>query len=160
MLDDGVPYAAICQHLAQNGTDISKDSIGRWKKAGYQDHLRELRLLDDSRLRYEFTFDLAREQQGIDVFQAAHKIAAAQICDAVAEIGADSLRQAIKLNPLNLLRTLNSLSRLTAGGLKCERHLSDQAERVAGLTQQQQPQEKKVLTQETLERIERELNLL
>jgi hypothetical protein len=161
MLDDGLPYAAICDHLAQQGIHLTEDSIGRWKKGGYQDYLRELRLLDESRLRYELTLDLAREEQGIDVFQAAHKLAAALICEAVAEIGADSLRQAVKLNPLNLLRMLNSLSRLTTGGLKCERHLSDQAQRDARLQQQQQqPEAKKCISQEALNQIVHDLNLI
>jgi len=156
MLDDGYPYAAICQHLRQQGIDLSDDSIARWKKGGYQDYLRELHLLDVSRLRYELTLDLARQQRGIDVFQAAHKIAAAQICEAVAEIGSDSLREAVKLNPLNLLRMLNSLSRLTAGALKCERHLFDQADHA----ERDRPPEERVLRPETLARIEKELRLL
>jgi hypothetical protein len=111
MLDDGLPYSEISKQLADNcGLTISADSISRWKQGGYQDYLRELRLLEESRRRYELILDLAREKQGIDAFQAAHKIAAAIICDTVAEIGADSLREAVKLNPLNFLRMLNSLS--------------------------------------------------
>jgi hypothetical protein len=148
MLDDGYPYAAICQHLAQNGTDISEDSLGRWKKGGYQDYRRELRLLDQSRLRYELTLDLARDLKGIDVYQAALKISAAQICDAVAEIGPDSLRRAVQENPLNLLRMLNALARLTAGGLECESLQQDLREPAGALRP------------ETLARIEKELNLL
>lgn len=159
MLDDGLPYAAIRQQLGQFGTNLSDDTIGRWKQGGYYDHLRELRLLDESRSRFELTLDLARQEQGIDAFQAAHKIAAALICDAVAEIGADSLRQAVKLNPLNLLRMLNSLSRLTTGGLKCERHLVDQAERNTGL-QPQQSKQKKGISSGSVQEMEDALHLM
>jgi len=78
MLDDGLPYPLISKRLADNsGLSISDDSISRWKQGGYQDYLRELRLLNESRQRHELTLDLSREEQGIDAFQAAHKIAAA-----------------------------------------------------------------------------------
>jgi hypothetical protein len=160
MLDDGLPYAAIREQLTQQGANLTEDCIGRWKRGGYQDHLRDLRLLDESRSRYELTLGLAREEQGIDVFQAAHKIAAALICEAVAEIGADSLREAVKLNPLNLLRMLNSLSRLTTGGLKCERHLSDQAERNTKVQQQQIPEPKKGISSGSVQEMETALNLM
>ena len=159
MLDDGLPYAAIRQRLGDLGTALSDDSIGRWKIGGYQDYLRELRLLDESRLRYEFTLDLARDEPGIDVFQAAHKTAAALICEAVAEIGADSLRQAVKLNPLNLLRMLNSLSRLTTAGLKCERHLADQALQNPNY-QQPQPKAKKGISSGSVQEMEDALHLM
>jgi hypothetical protein len=48
-------------------------------------------------------------------------------------MGADTFRKAVAANPLNCLRMLNTLSRLTAGGLKCERHLAEQVERKAVL---------------------------
>jgi len=160
MLDDGLPYTAIRQHLGELGTNLSDDTIGRWKQGAYQEHLRDLRLLDESRSRHELALELARQEHGIDAFQAAHKIAATLICDAVAEIGADSLRQAVKLNPLNLLRMLNSLSRLTAGGLKCEQHLSDQAERNASLQQQQQPKQKLGISSGSVQEMEDALKLM
>jgi hypothetical protein len=161
MLDDGLSYPAIIRQLGDAGSHLSDDSIGRWKDGGYQDYLREARLLDESRTRYELTLGLARQDQGIDVFQAAHKTAAGLICEAVAEVGADSLRQAVKLNPLNLLRMLNSLSRLTAGGLKCERHLSDQADRQAHATRQpQQRKAKKGFSRGSLKQMEDALRLM
>lgn len=159
MLDDGLTYGAISKHLRQQGIKLSDDCIGRWKKGGYNDYLRELRLLNECRIRYELSLGLARQHPGIDVFQAAHKIAAAQIGDAVAETGADSLRAAIRLNPLNLVRALNSLSRLTAQGLQCERHLSEEAQRQACLKERHRP-EPGGIRPETLARIERELKLL
>lgn len=160
MLDDGFSYPAVRDKLAELGIPVTDDCVGRWKKGGYQDHLHELRLLDQSRARFELTLDLAREEQGIDVYQAAHKIAAGLIAEAVAEIGADSLREAIKANPLNVLRMLNSLSRLTTGGLKCERHLTDQADRDLRLQQQQAPQPKKGLSKESIKEMEDALHLM
>jgi hypothetical protein len=161
MLDDGLPYPDISKRIADNsGLSISADSISRWKQGGYQDYLRELRLLEESRQRYELILDLAREKQGIEAFQAARKIAAAIICDAVAEIGADSLREAVKLNPLNFLRMLNCLSRLTTGGLKCERHLLDQADREVHVHKQNQSCPKKGISPGTIKEMENTLSLM
>lgn len=58
-LDDGFSYNVICDHLRAEGIELSQHAIGRWKKGGYQDYLRERRLLEQSRLRYELTLDLA-----------------------------------------------------------------------------------------------------
>ncbi|HWW02093.1 MAG TPA: hypothetical protein VNZ64_20500 [Candidatus Acidoferrum sp.] len=160
LLDDGFPFDEIPQQLGEQGRHLTADSIRRWKKGGYQDHLREQRLLDESRLRYQLTLDLAREDQGIQAFQAAHKLAAALICEAVAELGADSLREAIKANPLNLLRMLNSLARLTTGGLKCERHLADQAQLQLNLNSQPPPQAKRGITPESIKEMTEKLNLM
>ena len=161
MLDDGVPYTAIRQHLGEHGNDLTKDSIGRWKRgSGYREHLRDLRLLEQSRSRYELTLDLARQEQGIDVFQAAHKIAAGLICDAVADIGADSLREAVKANPLNFLRMLHSLSRLTNGGLKCERHLADQPAPNPQSQNQPPPGSKKGFSSGSLKQMQDALELM
>ena len=74
-------------------------------------------------------FDLLREQSPVGAFQATQQLATAQICEAVAEIGGDILRQALVANPLNYFRMLNSFSRLTNGGLRCERQLLENLER-------------------------------
>ncbi len=160
LLDDGFSYRAVREQLGDIGKHLTNDNIRRWKKGGYQDHLRQLRLSDESRGRFELTLDLAREEPGIDVYQAAHKIAAGLIAEAVAEIGADSLREAIKANPLNLLRMLKSLSRLTAGAIKCERHLVDQADRQSPLQQDQAPKPKKGVSKSSIQQMEDALHLM
>jgi hypothetical protein len=160
MLDDGSTSNQIRAALGQLGKDLSLDSIDAWRKGGYHDYLREQRFLAESRLRHELVFDLAREDQSIDAFQAAHKIAAGLICEIIAEFGADTLREAVQRNPLNLLRMLNSLSRLTAGGLECERHLVDQVERTAKLKQLKAPRKKAGLSRKTLKEMQEKLNLM
>ena len=161
MFDDGHSCPAIRDLLAPQRIFVTDDSLERWRRGGYQDHLHELHLLEESRQRFELTLGLAKDEQGIDVFQAAHKIAAALICEAVAEVGADSLRQAVKVNPLNLLRMLNTLSRLTAGGLKCERHLADTAERLAALSEPNlKPDDEKGLSPSSVKEMEDALHLM
>ena len=159
MMLDGVPYADIIASLGKPANHLTENCLSTWKAGGHQDFLKELRLLDEYRLRRELTLDLVHESGGIDAFQAAHKAAAALICEAIAELGAATLRQAVQANPLNLLRMLNSLSRLTAGGLKCERHLDDHAERLARIRAQKRPA-KKGLSKAVLKEMNEKLKLM
>ena len=131
MLDDGFPYLQIIQNLGESAGPLTEKCIRSWKNGGYQDYLRDQQLLDEARIRSEFLTDFVREDPSIDTFQAAHKLAAALICRAIAEFGSQTFHDAVKANPLNLLRMLNALSRITAGGLKCQRFLAEEAERLA-----------------------------
>src|SRR5213075_1619398 len=92
-----------------------------------------------------------RQDSSLDAYTASNKLAAALICDAIAEIGPESLRAAIRENPLNLIRMLNSLSRLTLGGLRCEQHLFER---------NPAPEKKGGISEEFLHFMEKELNLL
>jgi hypothetical protein len=160
MMLDSVPYREIIESLGEDGKDLTENCLSSWKAGGYKDFLQELRVLDQHRLRHELTLDLVREDQGIGSFQAAHKLSAALICEVVAEAGADTLRQAFKANPLNFLRVLNSLSRLTNGGLKCERHLADETDRKAAAEARKQPQGKRGLSPEAVAELNEKLNLM
>ena len=55
---------------------------------------------------------------------------------------------------------LNSFARLTNGGLKCERHLIDEAERQAKLSSEKLPQPKKGLSPEAKDEMIAKLNLM
>jgi hypothetical protein len=162
LLADGATGPEVAQKLAAHGVSLNVENISNWYRGPHQLWLAEQRLLEESRLRHELTLDLAREAPGTDAFQGAHKLAAALICEAVAELGAPSLREAIKNNPLNLLRMLNTLSRLTAGGVKCERLLADEADRKAKLELHRQngSARKKGMTPKTLSEVKDELNLM
>jgi hypothetical protein len=160
MMLDSIPYRQIIQDLGPRGRHLTENCLSTWKTGGHQDFLKELRLLDEYRVRHELTLDLAREDRGIDVFQAANKIAASLICQAVAEVGADTLRQAVQANPLNLLRMLNSLSRVTTGGLKCQSLLDSQADRAARRQQQKPARGKKGLSKAVVQEMNDKLNLM
>src|SRR5262245_18670245 len=140
---DGIPYAEIPARLGDIAKDINEDNLSTWKTGGHQEWLKEQQRVEDCRISQELTLDLAMERQGIDSFQAPNKIAAALICEALADLGSETFRKAIAANPLNALRMLNTLSRLTVGGLKCERHLADEAERKARLDHSRGPNKKK-----------------
>src|SRR3954468_18578267 len=44
MLQDGVPYQQIMERLGPHGDALNEQNITNWKKGGYQDWLREIRL--------------------------------------------------------------------------------------------------------------------
>ena len=95
----------------------------------------------------------------INGFQATQQIAAAQICEAVTVLGPDILRDALIANPLNYFRMLNSFARLTTGGLKCDRHLAEEAERAAAVRKAKAPR-KRGMSRQTLKEMTRKLNLM
>src|SRR5215831_2140064 len=100
---------------------------------------------------------MLREENPIGAFQATQQMATAQICEAVADMGGDVLRQALAANPLNYFRMLNSFARLTNGGLKCDRQLQDDHERRAKTLRSTQPGG---MTPECIQQMEDTLRLL
>ena len=160
MLDDGLKYREIAQQLRELGYHLEVDHIRRWKAGGYQDHLRELRVLAQCRLRQERAAKLIETANAINGFQATQQIASSQICAVIAEMGVDVLREALAANPLNYFRTLNSFSRLTNGGLKCEQHLIDEAQRLVAEAAKQLPDQKKGISDDSVKEMEDKLNLM
>ena len=156
---DGKQYEEIILNLGDHGKGLNKGHIHSWSIGGYQDWLKEQHLLEQCRLRHELTLDFARENHGIDGFQAAHNISVGLICRAVAEFGPYTLKDAFQKNPLNLIRAIMALSRLTSGGLKFHKHQTEEAERKARL--EQKPGDgKKGLSPEVLKQIIEQLNLM
>src|SRR6185503_14272713 len=98
-----------------------------------QDYLRQQRILQECRLRRENALALLRDKNPITGFQATQQLASSQICEIIAEAGEDILREALIANPMNYFRMLNSFARLTNGGLKCQRHLVEEAQITAAL---------------------------
>src|SRR5437016_475147 len=87
MLDDSVPHPEIIENLGEYGKGLHPDHIRRWKAGGYQDYLREQRLLAQCRLRHDRAFDLLRDNNPINGFQATQQIAHAQLCEHLADVG-------------------------------------------------------------------------
>ena len=54
---------------------------------------------------------------------------------------------------------LNSFARLTTGGLKCDRHLADQADRAASLEKAKSPR-KKGMSAQAVKEMNEKLNLM
>jgi len=159
MLDDGFTYAAIIESLGEHGKGLDEDHIRRWKARGYQEYLRQQRLLEQCRSRSDRSLSQLRSSNPLNGFQATQQLATAQICETVADVGTDILREALAANPLNYFRMLNSFARLTNGGIKCERHLLEDLERKAKLRKQKSPR-KNGVSKESLREMEEKLKLM
>ena len=99
-----------------------------------------------------------RLMTGIETYQVSPKIAVALASEALLDLGPETLRRALKENPLNAFRLLNSIARMLSGGLKCERHVADQLERALKQHLQKSPGGKG-LSPEVLKQLITELNL-
>jgi hypothetical protein len=102
--------------------------ITNWKKfGGYRDWLRDQQRIEECKIRHELTLDIARSAEGLASYQAAPKVAVAQICQTIIDLGPDGLKDAMQASPLNCFRLLNALARLINSGLKCEQQIQKTA---------------------------------
>src|SRR5215469_1265027 len=111
MLDDGLTYNAIIEYLGEHGAGLDEDHIRRWKARGYQEYLRQQRFLLQCRARSDRSLTSPRTKNPLNGFQETQQLATAQICETVADLGTDILREALAANPLNYFRMLNSFAR-------------------------------------------------
>jgi hypothetical protein len=159
MLSDGLPYADIIANLGEAGAGLDEGHIGTWKNGGYQDWLREQTLLEQCRRRQELTLDFARENTGVDALQASQNIVIGLLTQALAECGEEAIRDSFQKNPLNILRAVGALSRLTSGGLKLHRHQAEVAQQSAN-TQRNAADPKKGISPDVLQQMINQLNLM
>jgi hypothetical protein len=158
MLDDGLPYRDIIRRLGEHGVGLNDDMLHRWKTGGYQDYLREQRLLAQLALRSDRALALLARPGSLSSFQAAQQIATAQISEAMVALGPDVLREALAANPLNYFRMLNSFTRLINGGLRCERHAAEESGRAAA--KHNTPKTKKGMTPGSVREMKQKLKLM
>jgi hypothetical protein len=160
LLDDNLTYAQIVDELGDAGKPLDNDSIRRWKKGGYQDYLRDQRLLEQCRQRRSNLSTLLSDRSHVSGFQATQQIAVGQMLEILTESGDDFLREALQANPMNYFRMLNAFSRLTNGGLKCERLALEQQDRQAEAQAAKQPPKKKGLSDEAVAEMKSKLSLM
>ena len=160
MLLDGLAYARIISVLGEDGKMLNEDNIANWKSGGYQDWLAEQKVLEEMRIRRDYAIEFVRENEGATLHEATNKMATAQIRAVLRDLGAITLQKALEKNPDNYLRLLNTLARLTAGVITCEKHRLKDAKGQNGAEKEGVDVEAKVITSETLERIEEELGLM
>jgi len=131
-------------------SSLTPRHITNWKKfGGYRDWLKHQQRIEECKIRHELTLDLARSAEGLASYQAAPKVAVAQICQTIIDLGPDGLKESLQGSPLNCFRLLNALARLINSGLKCEQQIQKTATKPRG-----------GMTRARFERIERNLNLL
>jgi hypothetical protein len=109
MLDDGLSYLQIINGLGEHAKGLNEHIIGRWKRSGYQDYLREQRLIDHCATRRAGASAMLAKTGQINGLQATQQIATAQICETMVDIGADILREALIANPVQTPQTQSKL---------------------------------------------------
>lgn len=160
MILDGVSYKEIIAQAGPPVVGLTESNLSNWKtKGGLDEYVQEQHRLYECRARYEFLDRLAKQDTGTSNYQASPKLALAMIADALAEIGPETLRKGMKEDSRNAVRLLNTLARILGGGLRCEKHLLDVADRQAQ-TQNQTSEPRKGLSKGTKDEILEELNLL
>lgn len=133
---------------------LTPHHITTWKKfGGYRDWLKDQQRIADCKLRHELTLDLAQSSEGLASYQAAPKVAVAQICQTIIDLGPDGLKHAMKDSPLNCFRLLNALARLINSGLKCESHVIKHAA-------ESRPKPRNGFTPDVVEKMETSLNMM
>jgi hypothetical protein len=129
MLLDGVEYETIIERLGRYGDDLNKMNVSNWANGGYQDFLKKEAMKEAQIARHQFTLEILSQDDSIDTFYAAEKIAASTIAEALGQIGTEGLKAACKANPLNLLRMINALPRLAITGMKCHDYTRNDSSR-------------------------------
>ena len=161
MMLDGVPYPEIKSRLGEHAKDLSIKNISNWKIfGGLDDYVAEQDRLHDCRLRHELLEKMATQDTGTANYQASPKLAVAIISEALIDLGPEALRKGLQEDPRNAYRLLNSLARLLSGGLRCEQHLLDAAERKAQLEQAEDADHGKGLTPKVTGKLIHKLNLM
>ncbi len=167
MIDDGLPYGEIIQHLGEAGKDLNEKNISTWKSGGYQHWVQEQQRLGAMRARQEFAIDLVHQNEGATTHQAAFQIAALQLCDLLDDFDPTLLKNKLHDDPetyallLNAYtRLLNAMPRISQADADCER-IKTELEAAKAKMEKGKPGDKPPgLSPEARRLIEKELNLM
>src|SRR5437867_9586620 len=162
MIEDGLPYAQIIKKLGKAGKSLSEDCLKRWRQGGYQDWLKHQTWLELSTAKLHFAMDVLQQPDGDAIHPASLRMAVTQMLDLVSRFDPAVLEEKIASNPDSYSRIINALARLNEASLKFETLRFKQTGSAADnswLSKFAPPAGKRALTPDTLEQIERELNL-
>jgi len=168
MLRDGKRYTEISDWLASNGAPgISEKNVENWAKpddsgsCGYTDWLKDQDRLEDIRAKREFAIEVIKANDGATIHEAAMQFMASQLYDVVVDFDLAKLKAQLSENPALYNDIASALAKLSKGGLEYARYRDQVAERKAAIEAEiASAKTGGGLTQDTLERIERELKLL
>jgi hypothetical protein len=114
MLDDGATYDAIETEMAKHGVSLNGENISNWFQNGFQQYLQHQDHIAEMRLLRENASDLVQDYNVVQFHQAANQLAVGQIFKALTH-------QQLIDDPVNYVRTLDALSRLSRAALLLKR---------------------------------------
>lgn len=162
MLRDGRTYAQIAEVMKGHGVpDLNEQNISNWFHGGFKDWLAQQERLEKMRFQKELALEIVRQNEGSQIHEATLQLAASQLYEVISETDLASLKALIADEPENYAKLVNSLAKLSKGGLEFEQYRAKVEERNRRIAAELETAKNKGgLTPETIERIERELNLL
>jgi hypothetical protein len=131
MLDDGATYDTIETEMAKHGVSLNGENISNWFQNGFQQYLQHQDHIAEMRLLRENASDLVQDYNVVEFHQAANQLAVGQIFKALTH------HQLID-DPINYVRVLNALSRLSRAALVLKQS-GDEDTKAAAQTIKSQP---------------------
>jgi hypothetical protein len=155
LIEDGKEYEEMAARVKELGHEVKKDHLISWRQGGYQDWLRERERLAHMRIIREFAQEIVRENQGKEVQEAAIEIATSQIYEMLTDFDPETLRVRLERgNPVDYMRMLMALARLSDGGLKYERYRAEVEEKKRKMQEMLKGSEEGGLSDETIAKLE------
>jgi hypothetical protein len=157
LLDDGLTYKEVIAALGEDGQHLNEDNIKNWYQGGFQDWQKERPCLDEWRAKWEFADDLVAQGHGLNIHQTVNQFLANQVHEAVTDLPAGLLRDALKEDPKNILYLMQVFPRLTEAEVQCERHRAESERSRVKATEKKTG--KRAIQPETQKQIETQFNL-
>jgi hypothetical protein len=161
-LRDGLTYLSIAAWLSDlSYGDISESNLSNWFEGGYLDWQQHQDRLETDKLKREFALELVKENEGSQIHEATLQLAASQLYEVLTDFNVGPLKETLADKPGLYPKIVNSLAKLSEGGLKYERYRDEVKSRKAVIERELgAAQSKGGITPETLDKIKHELNLL
>jgi len=123
MIDDGVPYNDIIRKLNdESGVQLKCHALSVWRRGGHQDWLNEQRRVAQMDKNRELVLKILRRRSSKPIAEKALDVAAAQIYELLMNFQLEALKEKLADDPEIYPEIVETLTKVSEGGLKFERH--------------------------------------
>jgi hypothetical protein len=173
MLDEGATYPSIVDWLATKGCpDITVDTLYQWKEGGFQDWLAQQQQTERAKALFQWEAEFLLQHPEVTPHSAAVLFGTCQLKGLLDEIDVLQAQGAFSEHPENYTRCFNSLARFARISFEMQQHkdrLQFESQKHRDLIElraqtkeakDQPPDPEKPITEKSLDKIEKKLNLL
>ena len=162
LLRDGKTAKAVISFLDGAGIKgVTDMNVSNWRDGGFQDFLKEQTRLEEMQFKREFAMEIVRQNQGSQLQEATLHLAASQLYEALTDFDISRLKGLLDEKPENYAAIVNSLAKLSKGALEVDKYKAQVAEQKAKIEAAvKEGKTRGGFSDETIEKIERELKLL
>jgi hypothetical protein len=126
MIDDGVPYNDIIRKLKdESAVQLKYHALSVWRRGGHQDWLNEQRRVAQMDKNRELVLKILRRRSSKPIAEKALDVAAAQIYELLMNFQLESLKEKLADDPEIYPEIVETLTKVSEGGLKHQRHRAD-----------------------------------